>query len=137
MTPSPFTSPREGATLSQVTERLSAALGVRSKLLPMSDERVATRIGTPEGEISFEEYFVKHRWALTVNRVVYDGAEKSRPAPGVLEAIAEAGAVILCPSNPVTSIGPILAVPGIRSALKKTRKPVLAVSPIIAGAMSG
>ena len=125
---------REGATLSQVTERLSAALGVRSKLLPMSDERVATRIGTPEGEISFEEYFVKHRWALTVNRVVYDGAEKSRPAPGVLEAIAEAGAVILCPSNPVTSIGPILAVPGIRSALKKTRKPVLAVSPIIAGA---
>jgi LPPG:FO 2-phospho-L-lactate transferase len=125
---------REGASLSQVTERLSAALGVRSKLLPMSDDRVETRIGTADDEISFQEYFVRHRWALPVNRVAYNGAEKSRPAPGVLEAIGEAAAVILCPSNPVTSIGPILAVPGIRSALKQTRKPVFAVSPIIAGA---
>ncbi|HTM07056.1 MAG TPA: 2-phospho-L-lactate transferase [Verrucomicrobiae bacterium] len=125
---------REGASLSQVTERLSAALGVRSKLLPMSDDRVETRIGTADDEISFQEYFVRHRWVLPVNRVAYNGAEKSRPAPGVLEAIGEAAAVILCPSNPVTSIGPILAVPGIRNALKQTRKPVFAVSPIIAGA---
>jgi LPPG:FO 2-phospho-L-lactate transferase len=125
---------RDGATLSQATERLTRALGVRAKLLPMSDDRVETRIGTPDGEISFQEYFVKHRWAVEANRVIYKDAEKSRPAPGVLDAIRQASAVVICPSNPVTSIGPILAVPGIRAAIRETRKPVLAVSPIIAGA---
>ncbi|HEY1372170.1 MAG TPA: 2-phospho-L-lactate transferase [Candidatus Binatia bacterium] len=125
---------REGATLSQATARLSTALGISSRLLPMSDERVETRVTTPEGEISFQEYFVKRRWAVEVSGVVYKDAEKSRPAPGVIESIRAAAAVILCPSNPVTSIGPILAVPGIRKALKEMRKPVMAVSPIIAGA---
>jgi len=125
---------RGGATLSQATDRLSRALGVGAKLLPMSDDRVETRIGTPDGEISFQEYFVKRRWAVEANRVVYKDAEKSCPAPGVIEALRAAGAIILCPSNPATSIGPILAVPGIRAAIKETRKPVIAVSPIIAGA---
>src|SRR5204862_5617627 len=78
---------REGATLSQATARLCAALGLRAKLLPMSDDRVETRIGTPDGEISFQEYFVKHRWAVAVNHVIYKDAEKSAPAPGVVEAI--------------------------------------------------
>ena len=125
---------REGATLSEATARLSAALGFSSKLLPMSDDRVDTRVKTPEGEISFQEYFVKRRWAVEASGVVYKDAEKSRPAPGVIESIRAAEAVILCPSNPVTSIGPILAVPGIRAALRETRKQVMAVSPIIAGA---
>lgn len=125
---------REGATLSEATARLSAALGVSSKLLPMSDDRVETRVKTPDGEISFQEYFVKHRWAVDVSGVVYKDADQSCAAPGVIESIRAAAAVILCPSNPVTSIGPILAVPGIRKALKETRKPVIAVSPIIAGA---
>lgn len=125
---------REGVTLSEATERLTRALGVRVKLLPMSDDRVETRIGTPDGEISFQEYFVKRRWAVEANRIVYKDAEKSRPAPGVIEAIRDAKAIVLCPSNPATSIGPILAVPGIRQAIRETRKPVIGVSPIIAGA---
>jgi LPPG:FO 2-phospho-L-lactate transferase len=100
----------------------------------MSNDRVETRVKTPEGEISFQEYFVKRRWAVDVSGVVYKDAEKSRPAPGVMDWIHGAAAVIVCPSNPVTSIGPILSVPGIRKALKGTRKPVIAVSPIIAGA---
>jgi LPPG:FO 2-phospho-L-lactate transferase len=125
---------REGVTLSEATDCLTRALGVGAKLLPMSDDRVETRIGTPDGEISFQEYFVKRRWAVEVDRIIYKDAEKSRPAPGVIEAIRDAKAIILCPSNPVTSIGPILAIPGIRQAIRETRKPVIGVSPIIAGA---
>ncbi len=121
----------EGQSLSQVAERVRKALGVKARVLPMSDDRVATRVVTPTGEISFQEYFVKRRWADEVSGVSYAGAEKSQPAPGVLEAIRDANAVIVCPSNPVTSIGPILAVPGIRSALKETRATVVGVSPII------
>jgi LPPG:FO 2-phospho-L-lactate transferase len=123
----------EGLTLAEVTERICRSLGVRAALLPMSNDRVETKIQTPAGEISFQEYFVKHRWADEVEKVRCAGAEKSRPAPGVLESIRDARAVIVCPSNPVTSIAPILAVPGIREALKETRAAVLAVSPIIGG----
>ncbi len=125
---------REGLTLAQATEKIAAALGVKAALLPMSDEKVETRIQTPEGEISFQEYFVKRRWAVEVNGVSYAGAAASRPAPGVLDAIRAATAVIVCPSNPVTSIGPILAVPGIRRALKETAARVVGISPIIQGA---
>jgi LPPG:FO 2-phospho-L-lactate transferase len=124
----------EGCSLSQVTERLCRSLGVEATLLPMTDDRVETRIVTPGGEISFQEYFVKNRWADTVKQVYFAGAEKSRPAPGVLESIRDAKAVVVCPSNPVTSIGPILAVPGIRAALRETEAPIVAVSPIIQGA---
>ncbi len=125
---------REGASLSRVTDRLRQALGVKATILPMSDDRVETRIVTAGGELSFQEYFVKRHWADAVEKVFFAGAERSRPAPGVLDAIRTAEAVILCPSNPVTSIGPILAVPGIRSALAETESPVVAVSPIIGGA---
>jgi LPPG:FO 2-phospho-L-lactate transferase len=122
---------RDGKTLSAITDQIRRALGVRSTILPMSDERVETRVQTSNGEISFQEFFVKERWAPEVLAVRFAGAENSRPAPGVLDAIAKAEAVIVCPSNPITSIGPILAVPGIRGALEETAAPVLAVSPII------
>jgi LPPG:FO 2-phospho-L-lactate transferase len=124
----------EGCSLSQVTERLCRSLGVETTLLPMTDDRVETRIVTPGGEISFQEYFVKNRWADTVKQVYFAGAEKSHPPPSLLESIRVAKAVVVCPSNPVTSIGPILAVPGIRAALTETKAPVIAVSPIIQGA---
>lgn len=124
---------REGLTLSQITERIRKRLGIESILLPMSDDRVETRIETPNGEISFQDYFVRGRWRDEVHRITFTGVEKCRPAPGVLDSIREASAVILCPSNPITSIGPILAVPGIRSALRETRARIIAVSPIIRG----
>jgi LPPG:FO 2-phospho-L-lactate transferase len=129
---------RQGASLSQATLRIRQALGVEASILPMSDDAVETRIVTPEGDISFQEFFVRDRWAANVERVYFAGADRSRPAPGVLEAIQNASAVIVCPSNPVTSIGSILAVPGIKTALRAVRRRVLAVSPIIGGvAVSG
>jgi len=124
---------REGLTLSQITERIRKRLGIESIILPMSDDRVETRIETPSGEISFQDYFVRGRWRDEVHRITFTGVEKCRPAPGVLDSIREASAVILCPSNPITSIGPILTVPGIRSALRETRARIIAVSPIIRG----
>ena len=125
---------REGLTLSRITDRIREAMGIKATILPMSDDRVETRVVTPQGEISFQEYFVKRHWADEVKKIFFTGAERSKPAPGVLAAIRKAAAVIVCPSNPVTSIGPILAVPGIREALAEVRSPVVAVSPIIRGA---
>jgi len=122
---------RQGRKLSEITEQIRSALGVVAKILPMSDDRFETRVKTPAGEISFQEFFVKERWAPDVLAVRFVGAEEARPAPGVLNAIRDAGAIIICPSNPVTSIGPILAVPKIRTALKKADAPVVGVSPII------
>ncbi len=122
---------RQGRKLSEITEQIRSALGVAAKILPMSDDRFETRVKTPAGEISFQEFFVKERWAPDVLAVRFVGAEEARPAPGVLNAIRDAGAIIICPSNPATSIGPILAVPEIRTALKKADAPVVAVSPII------
>jgi len=128
----------EGRKLSEITEQIRRALGVSAKILPMSDERVETRVETAQREISFQEFFVKERWAPDVLAVRFAGAERSRPAPGVLDAISHAEAIIICPSNPITSIGPILAVPGIRAALEKTGAPVMGVSPIInTAAVSG
>jgi LPPG:FO 2-phospho-L-lactate transferase len=104
----------------------------------MSNERVETRVRTADGEISFQEYFVRERWSKQVTSIRFQGAEQSRPTPGVLEAIREAPAVVVCPSNPITSVGPILAVPGIRAALTETQATVVALSPIIgASAISG
>src|SRR5574341_490354 len=127
-----------GLALSEITERIRRALGVQATILPMSDDRVETRIVTAGGELSFQEYFVKRHWADEVKKLFFAGAEGSRAAPGVLDAIRTAEAVILCPSNPMTSIGPILAVPGIRRALVETKSPVVAVSPVVGGtAVSG
>ncbi len=124
---------RQGATLSTVTSEITDALKVRSALVPMSNERVRTRICTPSGELEFQNYFVKRRARDRVTAMRFEGASEAAPAPGVLEAIAEAEAVILCPSNPFISIGPILAVPGIREALQRIRGRVLAISPIVGG----
>jgi len=128
----------EGQTLSQATAHIGAKFGVRSRILPMTDRRVETRVDTPAGDLSFEEYFVQRRYQDPVNRVRFLGASESAPAPGVLEAIASAQAVVIAPSNPVTSIGPILAVPGVREALRASPAQVVAVSPIIGcAAVSG
>src|SRR5689334_15682172 len=128
----------EGLKLSQVTDQLRRALGVKAKILPMSDETVQTRVNTPQGEISFQEFFVKEHWAREVTGIRFSGVEQSQPAPGVLEMMRHAEGIILCPSNPITSIGPILAVPGIRSALAALDVPVVGVSPLIgATAVSG
>ena len=128
----------EGMKLSELTDQLRRVLGVKAKLLPMSDETVETRVNTVQGEISFQEFFVKERWAREVTGIRFSGVEQSRPAPGVLDAIRRAKGVIICPSNPITSIGPILAVPGIRSALVELDVPVVGVSPLIgATAVSG
>jgi len=124
----------EGQTLSDVTRIIGEKMGVQSRVLPMSDQRVETRIDTPIGEMSFEEYFVKRWYQDPVKAVRFAGASEAEPAPGVLEAISGAEAVLIAPSNPVTSIGPILAVPGIRKALERTSAPVLAVSPVIGNA---
>lgn len=128
----------EGRTLSEATAYISEKFGVRSRILPMSDMRVETRVDTPAGDLSFEEYFVKRWYQDPVKAVRFFGASEAAPANGVLEAITAAQAVLIAPSNPVTSIGPILAVPGIREALRATSAPVVAISPIIGtAAVSG
>lgn len=127
-----------GTPLSQVTGTLARALGVRTRLLPMSDDPVRTIVRTPDGPLAFQEYFVREKAMVQVLGVEYDGAATARPAPGVCEAIGEADLVVVCPSNPVTSIGPILAVPGIVEALATTAAAVVGVSPIVdGGAVSG
>jgi LPPG:FO 2-phospho-L-lactate transferase len=127
-----------GQPLSAVTAALATALGVRARLLPMSDDRVRTIIRTPDGRLGFQEYFVREKAMVEVVGVDYEGAATARPGPGVRGAIAEADLVVVCPSNPVTSIGPILAVPGIADALATTRARVVGVSPIVdGGAVSG
>ena len=124
----------EGKTLSEATSTISEKLGVRARILPMSDSRVETRVDTPSGELSFEEYFVQRWYQDPVNSVRFAGATDAEAAPGVIDAILAADAVIIAPSNPVTSIGPILAVPGIREALNSARGKVAAVSPIVGNA---
>jgi LPPG:FO 2-phospho-L-lactate transferase len=125
---------RAGKTLTQTTAELATSLEILTRVLPMSDERVSTMLDTAKGTLSFQEYFVRERHAIDVHAVRFEGAEAARPAPGMLEAIQNADAVIFAPSNPVTSIGPILAVPGIREALRKTPAQIAAVSPIVGGA---
>jgi LPPG:FO 2-phospho-L-lactate transferase len=124
---------RAGATLSQVTRELSAALGVAARIAPATDDRLRTMVRTAAGPLDFQTYFVKRRARDRVISLAFAGARRARPAPGVLDAIAQAGAVVFCPSNPFISIGPILAVPGIREAVRKTAAPVIAISPIVSG----
>ena len=125
---------RAGKSLSRATAELAATLGIRARVHPMSDEQVSTVLDTAKGTLKFQEYFVRERHQIEVRSVRFEGAHRARPAPGVIESIAAAEAVILAPSNPVTSIGPILAVPGIRDALQRTKARVLAVSPMVGGA---
>jgi LPPG:FO 2-phospho-L-lactate transferase len=124
---------RQGANLTVVTSEIARALKVRSTLVPMSNEAVRTRICTPAGELEFQTYFVKRRARDRVIGMRFEGAAEARPAPGLMAAIEKAEAIILCPSNPFISIGPILAVPGIRDALRGRRERVAAISPIVGG----
>jgi LPPG:FO 2-phospho-L-lactate transferase len=125
---------RSGATLTEVTVELAHAYGVDIGLVPMADDPIQTRLTLVDGpEIAFQEYFVRRRHDVAVASVRYEGASGAKPAPGVLDAIEDAQTVIICPSNPVLSIGPILALPGVRDALAGRRQDVVAVSPIIAG----
>jgi LPPG:FO 2-phospho-L-lactate transferase len=124
---------RAGANLAQVTGEITRALNVRATLVPMSNERVRTRICTPQGELEFQTYFVKRRARDRVTAIRFEGASEAAPAPGLLDAVASAKAILLCPSNPFISIGPILAIPGIRDALRLRRASVAAISPIVGG----
>lgn len=123
----------DGATLSSVTDQIRRACGVTTRILPMSDEPVRTRIVCEDGRtLEFQDYFVKERQAPPVKEVRFAGITDAKPAPGVVEAIHAADRVILCPSNPVVSIGPILALTGIREALRE-HPDVVAISPIVGG----
>jgi LPPG:FO 2-phospho-L-lactate transferase len=130
---------REGASLTEVTAEITLAWEVKAKLLPMSDDRVATIIDVegaegPPVSMAMQEWFVRERAEPPVAGVRFEGAADARPGPAVLDALAEADAIVLCPSNPVISVGPILALPGVRDALRARRAQVVAVSPIIRGA---
>ena len=128
----------EGATLSETMRAITARFGVRTRVLPMSDDPVTTRVTVlvhgEEVDLHFQEYWVRRRAKDEVKHLRYAGAKRARPGPGVLEAIAEADAVVICPSNPVASIGPILAVLGIRDALAARRAHVVGISGIVGGA---
>lgn len=124
---------RAGETLSAVTARLTAALGLESTILPATDDLLRTFLDTPNGSFDFQQWFVVRGHRDPVDRVRFDGAAGARPAPGVLEALHEADLILLAPSNPYVSIGPILAVERIRSALERRRVPCVAVSPLIGG----
>ena len=124
---------RQGLTLSTITDEIRRALGVPTQVIPMSDDPVATRIDTADGRtLEFQEYFVKERCEPEVSGVRFAGLADAKPAPGVLEALREADVVIVCPSNPVVSIGPILALPEVRDVLRE-HPDVVAVSPIVGG----
>jgi LPPG:FO 2-phospho-L-lactate transferase len=125
---------RAGATLSEVTAAITAAWGIELRILPMSDDPVRTTVELSTGEVvEFQEYFVRLRHEVEIASIELRGIETARPAPGVLEALEEAEAIVLAPSNPVVSIGPILAVPGVRGVLERRRSAVVAISPIVAG----
>jgi len=124
---------QSGFTLSQATAKLCKALNVKAKIVPMSDDPVRTKIISGMRTLDFQEYFVKNKTKDTVTDVVCAGAEKAESAPGIIEAIRTAERIVLCPSNPILSIGPILAVNPIRKELAKTEAPVVGVSPIVAG----
>ena len=124
---------RSGEPLTRITADLSGALGVESAMLPMCDEPVATVLDTPDGPLEFQEYFVRRRQRDEVLGMRLQGVGDARPTEAVMRALAGADLVVLCPSNPVVSIGPILAVPGMREALASSSAPKIAVSPIVGG----
>lgn len=125
---------RQGKTLSEATDDLRKRLGLQLRVLPMSDQPVQTHVQTPAGLLHFEEYFVKRRCSDPVQDITFVGASTARPAPGVLDAMKQAEAILIAPSNPIVSIGSILAVPGIHDMLHEASGMVVAVSPIVGGA---
>lgn len=125
---------RQGKSLSEITANLCASLGLKVRILPMSNQSIQTHILTPAGLLHFEEYFAQRHCSDPVQDVQFVGAEAAKPAPGVLDAIKEAEAILIAPSNPIVSIGSILAVPGIHDALHEASGMVVAVSPLVGGA---
>jgi LPPG:FO 2-phospho-L-lactate transferase len=126
---------RAGATLSQVTAEIARAWGLELSILPVSDDPVRTRLTTTDGaDLSFQEYFVREQHGVAVRAVHVHGAEHATPAPGVIDAVADADVVVIAPSNPVVSIDPVLAVPGVRDAVVAARERTVAISPIVGGA---
>jgi len=123
----------EGESLSEAAEAIRLAVGVKARILPMSDQSVPTMIATDEGELHFQEYLVKRRAEPVVRGIRFDAADTANPANGVLEAIRDADRILVCPSNPLISIGPILAVRGVREALRARKKKVVAICPIVGG----
>jgi LPPG:FO 2-phospho-L-lactate transferase len=124
---------QQGWSLSKATQMISESLGVRCRILPMTEQWVPTRIVTDVGLVHFEEYLVKRKAQDNVEDVIFDGIDGATPSPGVIEAINQANTIIICPSNPIVSIGPILAVPGVREAILKSSAMCVGVSPIIGG----
>ncbi len=125
----------EGATLGQVTSELARSWGLDVRLVPVSDDPVRTRLQLVDGpEVGFQEYFVRLRHDVPVSGVRFEGSEAARPGPGVLEALGSADVIVVCPSNPVVSIGPLLSVPGVIEQLSIRRDRIVGISPIIAGA---
>ncbi len=124
---------QQGFSLTEVTEKIRTLLGIKVKILPMSNEKVATRIKTPSGILDFQEYFVKRKFSDPVTDVTYEGAAQASPTEAVLTALKKSDAIILCPSNPILSIGPMLAIPKIREALGRSNGKIVGVSPIVGG----
>jgi LPPG:FO 2-phospho-L-lactate transferase len=124
---------KKGYTLTQITREISSVLGLKTKILPMTNDMFETRVRTSEGSIHFEEYFVRRQAKDEVLGIEFVGVATAKPAPGVLDAILDAEIVVVCPSNPIVSISTILAVDGVRDALKRTNARVVGVSPIVAG----
>ena len=124
---------KQGFTLTQITSEVCQSLGLKIKLLPMTNDKFETRITTSIGSMHFEEYFVRRKCKDEILSVEFVGAITAKPSPGVLESILDAELIVICPSNPIVSIGTILAVEGVRDALRRTSARVIAVSPIVAG----
>lgn len=124
---------KSGLSLSEATAKICQHLGVKPKILPMTNDKFETKIVTDKGTMHFQEYLVKRGAQDQVKSVLFDGAEKAEPAPKVLESIVDTDTIIICPSNPIVSIGTILAVKGVKDALKQTEAKVVAVSPIVGG----
>lgn len=122
-----------GGTLSQALDSIRRALSVSARILPMSDDRVATMLETDEGRMHLQDYFVRRRCEPKLCAIEFEGAERARPAPGVIETLEEADGIVIAPSNPLISVGPILAVTGIRDVLRKRHARVIAVCPLVGG----
>src|SRR5215467_5164832 len=125
---------RQGLNLTQVVDRMTRAMGIHARVMPATNDPVRTMVETPGGILGFQEFFVRERWQPEVRSVAYDGASEAHASPAVLQSIREAAAVIIAPSNPITSIGPMLALHDLRDTLRCTRAEVIAISPLIGNA---
>lgn len=124
----------QGQSLTQITRHLTQALGIQQTILPATDDRLRTMVDTQElGTLSFQEYFVRHRWQPIVRRIWYDGVESAQPSEAVLQAFAQADGIVICPSNPILSVEPILALGDLRQRLQQRQVPCVALSPLVKG----